>query len=76
MKMKTSISISKRVLEAVKRVAKRDERSVSYVIEKFIEEKAMELPDEPRRTYSRQKVRYSRSTKKRSSGRATIFKKK
>jgi predicted DNA-binding protein len=68
MKKKTSISISKKVLEAVRRVAKKHERSVSYVIEKFIEEKVNELPDEEnvlRMPSQQRRVIYPNKRKKR-----------
>lgn len=66
MKIKTSISISKQVLDAVKRVANKDERSVSYVIEKFIEQKVNEGPSNMVAMPSqRRRVVYPRAKKKR-----------
>lgn len=40
MKKKTSITISEHILAIVKREAAHQDRSVSYILEKFIEEKA------------------------------------
>lgn len=47
MKIKTSVSIDEDVLSVVKNIARRDDRSVSYVLEKFIEDRARELPEPP-----------------------------
>lgn len=46
-KIKTSVSISPSVLKEVKKIAEKQDRSVSYVLEKFIESKVKETPDEP-----------------------------
>jgi predicted CopG family antitoxin len=43
MKIKTSVSISENALAAIKKIAAREDRSVSYVLEKFIEQKVQEL---------------------------------
>jgi len=42
-KVKTSVSISPKALEMLKEIARRDDRSVSYVLEKFIEHTARQL---------------------------------
>jgi len=42
-KVKTSVSISRKSLEFIKEIARREDRSVSYILEKFIEEKARQL---------------------------------
>ncbi len=39
-KKKTSVTISEHILAIVKREAARQDRSVSYILEKFIEEKS------------------------------------
>lgn len=41
MKQKTSVSLEEKILAVLKREAKRQDRSVSYVLEKFLEEKAL-----------------------------------
>lgn len=43
MKQKTSVSIEETILAVLKREAKRQDRSVSYILEKFLEEKAQQL---------------------------------
>lgn len=59
LKRKTSITIDEKLLGALKREAKRQDRSVSYILEKFIEAKlasiAEESPDygSKRRNHSR-----------------------
>jgi hypothetical protein len=71
MKVKTSVSISEKSLAAIRKIAARDDRSVSYVIEKFIEQKIQELPEESGEKKpipvpaKKQKISYS---KRRSSG--------
>lgn len=45
MKIKTSISVDEEVLSIVQEIARQDDRSVSYVLEKFIMERAQELPE-------------------------------
>ena len=40
MKRKTSVSIDARTLAILKREAKKQDRSVSYILEKFLQEKA------------------------------------
>ena len=67
-KIKTSISIDRRVLAAVKKEAERADRSVSYVIEKFIEERMKEVPEAKPAQYPRREVNYRAPAKKRSSG--------
>jgi hypothetical protein len=39
-KIKTSVSICRKTHEAICRIAKAQDRSVSYILEKFIEERA------------------------------------
>jgi hypothetical protein len=43
MKQKTSVSIDGKILAVLKREAKRQDRSVSYILEKFIEGKVREI---------------------------------
>jgi hypothetical protein len=43
-KIKTSVSISKTTLDSLKRIAKKEDRSISYVLEKFIEQIPPTLP--------------------------------
>lgn len=43
MKVKTSVSLEVKWLAVLKKEAKREDRSVSYLLEKFLEEKAKEL---------------------------------
>lgn len=51
MKRKTSVSISEKALEKIKRIARAQDRSVSYILEKFIEEKAAQLPEGKRKVH-------------------------
>ncbi len=46
-KKKTSVTISTDVLATVQREAARQDRSVSYILEKFIEEKAAAISEKP-----------------------------
>ena len=47
MKHKTSVAIEEKLLAALKREAKRQDRSVSYLLNKLIEEKLARTAEEP-----------------------------
>jgi hypothetical protein len=69
MKIKTSVSIDRRLLTRIKALAKSQDRSVSYLLEKFIEGRVRELPEEKKViAIDQPKKKISYSTKKRSSG--------
>ena len=68
MKVKTSISINTEVLTAVKKIAQQQDRSVSYIIEKFIEQKVKEWREtQAQEAAPRRNIKYSQGAKKRSS---------
>lgn len=46
-KIKTSVSISPKAHNTIRKIAKSQDRSVSYVLEKFIEERAARIAEEP-----------------------------
>lgn len=46
LKRKTSITIDEKLLAVLKREAKRQDRSVSYILEKFIESKVASIAEE------------------------------
>lgn len=68
MKTKTSVSIDRKILAKLKAYAKRQDRSVSYVLEKFIVARAMEIPNEGTAVPKKSEVVSYSSPKKRSSG--------
>jgi hypothetical protein len=43
MKRKTSVNIDEKYLDLIKREARKQDRSVSYILEKFLEEKARSI---------------------------------
>jgi hypothetical protein len=45
MKIKTSVSIGKKAHAIIQRIARAQDRSVSYILEKFIEDCAKALPE-------------------------------
>ena len=49
MKKKTSVSIDRKILAQLKALAKEQDRSVSYVLEKFMEAMVVEVPGRKRR---------------------------
>jgi len=49
MKKKTSVSIYRKILAKLKTLAKEQDRSVSYVLEKFMEAMVIEAPGKRKR---------------------------
>jgi len=49
MKKKTSVSIYRKILAKLKALAKEQDRSVSYVLEKFMEAMVIEAPGKRKR---------------------------